>query len=210
MSPTNTPTRVFSIDIPKPNITHCTEIHTGMSETYEYAWFDANVTVERDDDGNRYVPRGRLRRLMWMLFGLFFAAVLGFLLLFEMNTLTIIFWGGGVLALLGGVVAEPILGSTKSPVKETEEGVYVEMIPVARGMVTAGFLFAVWWSISMLFQLVNPAGAAQYARTKGWILVLADAIPFGELILGGFGLLIAVGLFYTARSGYTEIEPPEE
>lgn len=180
-----------------------------MAEQYEYAYFDANVTVERDDDGNRYVPRGRLRRLMWMLFGLFFAAILGFLLLLELNTLTIIFWGGGILALAGGVLTEPIFGSTKSPVKETDEGVYVEMIPVARGMVTAGFLFAAWWSLSMLFQLVDPAGAAQYARTKGWILVLADAIPFGEVLLGGIGLLVAIGLFLTARSGYTEIEPPD-
>lgn len=180
-----------------------------MPEQYEYAWFEGEVTVERDEDGRRYVPRSRLKRALWMVFGLFFAGLVGFMLLVEMNLLTILFWGGGIVALLGGVVAEPILGSTRSEVTETDEGVYVEMIPVTRGMATAAFLFATWWGLSMLFQLVSPTGAAQYARTTGWILVLADAIPLGEFVLGGVALLVAAGLFLTAKSGFTEIEPPE-
>lgn len=181
-----------------------------MAAEYEYAYFEGGVTVERDDDGRRYVPRSRLKRALWMLFGLVFAGLVAFMLLVEMNLLTILFWGGGIVALLGGILAEPILGSTRSDVRETDEGVYVEMIPVTRGMATAAFLFATWWGLSMLFQLVSPTGAAQYARTTGWILVLADVIPFGELLLGGVALLVAAGLFLTAKSGYTEIEPPEE
>jgi hypothetical protein len=178
-----------------------------MPDRYEYAWFEGGVDVYEDEQGDRYVKRGRLKRLLWMGFGLFFAAILAFMLLVETNILTIVFWGGAVLAVLCGVVAEPLLGSGRSAITESDEEVYVEMIPVTRGMATASFLVATWWGISMLFQLVSPAGAAAHARTSGWILVLADVIPLGELILGAVALLVAYGLFLTARSGYTEIDP---
>jgi hypothetical protein len=147
---------------------------------------------------------------MWMGFGLFFAGLVAFMLLIETGPMTIVFWGGGILAVLAGVVGEPIVGTDRSEVTETEEGVYVELIPVTRGMAGGATLMSTWMGLSLIFELVNPSGAAQYARTKGWILVLADVIPFGEVILGGVLLLLAYGLFEITRSGYTEIEPASE
>lgn len=181
-----------------------------MPERYEFAFFEGGVDVHTDESGNRHVKRGALRRIMWMGFGLFFGGLIAFLLLVEPGPMTILFWGGAVLAIAGGVLAEPILGGSRSDVKETEEGVFVELIPVTRGMAAAGTLMAAWMGLSLVFALVDPSGAAQYSRTKGWILVLADVIPFGELILGTIFLLISGGLFFVTRSGYTQIEPAED
>jgi hypothetical protein len=178
-----------------------------MGEKYEYAYVQGELTVQTDESGEMYVERSRLKRIFWMGLALSIAALLVFMLLLTEGIFTRVVWGVAILVLVGGAVVEPILGGTRSEVKESEDAVYVELIPVSRSMVAAGGIMAIWWALAMLLRLVDPGGAAGYARTTGWILSLAELIPFGGPILGGLGLLVAYGMFQVVRSGYTEIEP---
>ncbi|WP_277542128.1 hypothetical protein [Haloarcula laminariae] len=181
-----------------------------MGEKYDFVYFRGGVEVETEEGGNQYVARGRLSRLLWMVYGVVFAALLGFLTLFADGLFSRAFWVVGIASLLGGVVAEPILGGRRSDVKDVDDNTYVELIPATRGMAVAATMLATWMGVTMIFQLVNPRNAAQYARTTGWILELTALVPFGEVIFGALCLLMAWGLSSIARSGHTEIVPASE
>lgn len=182
-----------------------------MPREFEFALTDEfDIAVEEDESGGMYVERSTATRVAWMVFGLFVVAASAWFAVgydgSEGPLLTVVTPSVIALFALAGVVAEPVFGSERSAVVESNGGYFLEMMTASRWYVAAASVAVLMTGVSM-FLAVRAPGVVQTRGRRSGMVSLAESLPFGEFVVLLAAGLLALWLLQRVRRGRMRIEP---